>query len=362
MRKADSLRNGDGVSVGVLDDDDVARHRLSDILEDDVGLVERVGLDVTPFHEASAEDDWEVRVLDEHHWELDRLASDSDGPGSQVCDSAEAVEARGGVFGDEAVLQGELAGHVAVPVSLLHLLECFKRLETGQPCTDSRSVNFSGWTRQMRTIMRTFSIGPMEPMKVRTPSCRAPQVSQKVTDGRQSFVRNESSRSYDGYRSGPISGASPSDTAGPQGDTHLVVELVKGELVYGHTGSGGPLLEGLCRFCALATDGSVVCVVVARRVGAGDQVDRGGLARGRSGVCSGRVERLRVVRRRRSTASLALDGRYEARAERVRSRSWQGLLLGLRDAGAGEVDRDLGEVGDPLLEDLVVVLCSHIAP
>ena len=125
-----------------------------------MSLIEGVGLYLALLHEGPPEDDWEIRILDEHHLELDSLAPYSDRPAAEVGDAAETVKPRSSIFGDEPVLEGEFSRHVAVAVAWLHL-------QLGQNWVNEGKAD---QTPKQRAIMRTFSIGPIEPIKVRTPS------------------------------------------------------------------------------------------------------------------------------------------------------------------------------------------------
>ena len=70
-----------------------------------------------------------------------------------------AVKARRGVFRDKVVLLSKFSRHVAGPMASLHLSK--RRHLQPSHCEDMNKCQ--------RTIMRTFSIGPIDPMKVRTP-------------------------------------------------------------------------------------------------------------------------------------------------------------------------------------------------
>lgn len=90
-----------------------------------------------------------------------------DGPSSEIRDAGESIETGRCILRDEVVLLSERSRHVTRSVARLHLREAARE---GQPAI--RRVVHPSRKALGRTIMRTFWTGPMEPMKVRTPSCR----------------------------------------------------------------------------------------------------------------------------------------------------------------------------------------------
>lgn len=175
-----------------------------------------------------------------------------DGPSPKVCDAREAVEARRRVFRDEGVLLSEGSGHVAGTVTRLHL-------KNGQ--MSQIHAQRSGRSGE-RTIMRTFSTGPMEPIKVRTPSCS--RQKNAALGQRWPFPSMSASSSAAGH---PLAGPSA------RALTHLVVELLELDLVLGDAWCDalasdralGALARRARAPCAASADAAAAALTVAAR-------------------------------------------------------------------------------------------------
>jgi len=115
-----NLRDADWIAHSILDYDNIARDGLAIVAKADVRLFKRVNLQPSLLHERPSKDDGEVAVFDKHDLELYGLFSDLDRPRSEICNTAETIEAWCGVLGNKTVLEGKLAGHVAVTVTFFH--------------------------------------------------------------------------------------------------------------------------------------------------------------------------------------------------------------------------------------------------